>query len=140
MAEKNYNTNLTAEFYVLSILHRLGIDATLTLGNKKSVDIVVVKGLDDLLTIDVKGIAGTSLWPTDNVKEDKIKKNHFLIFVSFLGKIKEHSIQPETYIVPSERLKPLLYRNPKGNRVGLRVATRRKDGKDFRDAWHLLTE
>jgi hypothetical protein len=33
-----YNTNLAAEFYVLSILHRLGFDATMTLGNKKAVD------------------------------------------------------------------------------------------------------
>ena len=36
----NYNTNLASEFYVLSMLHRLGSDASLTLGNKKSVDIV----------------------------------------------------------------------------------------------------
>jgi hypothetical protein len=36
-----YNTNLAAEFYVLSILHRLGAEAALTLGNKKAVDINV---------------------------------------------------------------------------------------------------
>jgi hypothetical protein len=35
-----YNTNLAAEFYVLSLLHRLGADAALTLGNKKAVDII----------------------------------------------------------------------------------------------------
>jgi hypothetical protein len=29
-----YNTNLAAEFYVLSMLHRFGEDAALTLGNK----------------------------------------------------------------------------------------------------------
>ena len=39
-----YNTNLAAEFYVLSMLHRLGADAALTLGNKKAVDIIVVNG------------------------------------------------------------------------------------------------
>jgi hypothetical protein len=39
-----YNTNLAAEFYVLSVLHRLGFDANLTLGNKKSVDIAVIRG------------------------------------------------------------------------------------------------
>jgi hypothetical protein len=78
-----YNTNLAAEFYVLSMLYRLGFDATLTLGSKKSVDIVVVKESGDVLTIDVKRIAGTTLWPSDNVK--KSEKNHFLIFVSFLN-------------------------------------------------------
>ena len=38
-----YETNLASEFYILSVLHRLGVDATLTLGNKKSVDILVVR-------------------------------------------------------------------------------------------------
>lgn len=28
-----YNTNLASEFYVLSMLHRLGCDASLSLGN-----------------------------------------------------------------------------------------------------------
>ena len=36
-----YNTNLAGEFFILSVLYRLGADANLTLGNKKSVDIVV---------------------------------------------------------------------------------------------------
>ncbi len=57
-----YNTNLAAEFYVLSVLHRLGAEANLTLGNKKAVDIVVVRGAGDTVTIDVEGLAGkTSL-------------------------------------------------------------------------------
>jgi hypothetical protein len=43
MSEPPYNTNLAAEFYVLSVLHRLGTAATVTLGSKKSVDIAVVK-------------------------------------------------------------------------------------------------
>ena len=38
-----YDTNLAAEFYVLSCLHRLGISANLTLGNRKGVDIVVTR-------------------------------------------------------------------------------------------------
>lgn len=70
-----YNTNLAAEFYVLSMLHRLGITANLTLGNMKSVDIVVVKDDGRTLTVDVKGLAGKTNWPVDNVKRDK--KNHY---------------------------------------------------------------
>ncbi len=79
MSEIQYNTNLAAEFFVLSALHRLGADATLTFGNKKSVDIAVVKGAGETITIDVKGLAGTTSWPIDNVKE--VKKCHFLVFV-----------------------------------------------------------
>src|SRR5687767_12079158 len=54
MGEISYNTNLAAEFFVLSSLHRLGLTATLTVGNKKSVDVVVVRSTGDAVTIDVK--------------------------------------------------------------------------------------
>ena len=57
-----YNTNLAAEFYVLSCLHRLGITANLTLGNKKGVDIVVVREAGDAVTVEVKGLAGKYEW------------------------------------------------------------------------------
>jgi len=58
MSEAKYNTNLAAEFHVLLALHRLGADATLTVGNKKSVDIAVVQATGRSLTVDVKGLAG----------------------------------------------------------------------------------
>jgi hypothetical protein len=35
-----YNTNLASEFHVIALLHGLGLEANLTLGNKKAVDIV----------------------------------------------------------------------------------------------------
>lgn len=79
-----YDTNLAAEFYVLSILHRLGADATLTLGNKKSVDIVVVREAGDAVTIDVKGVSRQYDWPADNVRAG-LEGRHFLVLVSFEG-------------------------------------------------------
>ena len=42
MSDKSYDTNLASEFYALSALYRPGLDAVLTLGNKKSVDLAVV--------------------------------------------------------------------------------------------------
>ena len=131
-----YNTNLAAEFYVLSMLHRLGCDASLTLGNKKSVDIVLVREAGDVVTIDVKGLAGKTSWPVDNVK--KKTDAHFLVFVSFLGKIGDHAIAPEVYVVPSNRFSPLVYNSPNGKRHVLQLCRMRKNGTEFRDAWHLL--
>ncbi len=131
-----YNTNLAAEFYALSMLYRLGFDANLTLGNKKAVDIVVARNSGDVVTVDVKGLAGTTSWPVDNVK--KIARNHFLIFVSFLGKMNNHAVQPEVYIVPSKSLSPLVYHSPNGRRHVLQLSRMRKDGREFRDAWPLL--
>lgn len=105
-----YNTNLAAEFHVLSVLHRLGMSATLTLGNKKSVDIVIARDAGDTYTVDVKGLAGKTNWPVDNLKEGK--KRHFIAFVTFLGKISDPSESPEVYIVPSEEVSSVIYQNP----------------------------
>lgn len=135
MSEAKYNTNLAAEFHVLSVLHRLGADATLTLGNKKSVDIVVIKAAGSVITIDVKGLAGTTSWPADNVK--KVKDGHFLVFVCFRGRIHDPTAQPEVWVVPSASLKPYVYNSPKGRRVVPRSKLHNKAAK-YKDAWSLL--
>ena len=113
MSESQYNTNLAAEFYVLSVLHRLGADATLTLGNKKSVDIAVVKGAGSTATIDVKGLAGTTSWPVDNVTS--VKNGHFLVFVCYNGKIKMPNILPDVWVIPAAALEPYVYKSPKAD-------------------------
>ena len=102
MSDRSYNTNLASEFYVLSALHRLGLDAVLTLGNKKSVDIAVVRGAGDSVTVDVKGLAGKTGWPVDNATEAKAK--HFLVFVCYRGQIDDLETLPEVWVVPAARL------------------------------------
>ncbi len=131
-----YDTNLAAEFYVLSVLHRLGMSATLTLGNKKAVDIVIVREAGDAVTIDVKGLAGTTNWPVDNLNEGR--KNHFIVFVTFLGKISDPSISPEVYIVPSVEVSSEIYQNPGGSRRVVQLGRARKSWKKFKAAWELL--
>ena len=37
--KNSYNTGIASEYLVLSMLYRLGVDAYLTLGNRKSIDI-----------------------------------------------------------------------------------------------------
>jgi len=130
-----YNTNLAAEFYVLSALHRLGMDAMLTLGNKKSVDIVVVREEGDAVTIDVKGVADKNPWPVDNVRESQDR--HFLVFVCFVGKIAAVDMSPEVWVVPSTRLAPLVYHAPGGRRV-VQYHQLRREGVEFLGAWRLL--
>lgn len=135
VSDAQYNTNLAAEFHVLSILHRLGRDATLTMGNKKSVDIVVVRSAGDTLTVDVKGLAGKTSWPVDNVKSDK--RNHFLAFVCFLGKIENPESLPDVWIIPSSSIGKFTYTSPKGRRV-VQLSRLRREAKAYKDAWNLL--
>lgn len=135
---KGYNTNLASEYYVLSMLYRKGFDAYITLGNKKGIDIIV--NLDDQkqVTIDVKGLQGTTIFPLDNVDESEDKPNHYLIFLSFLKKITDHTVLPEIYIVPHNNLVELLYRNPKGNRKGVNLSRLRSTGETYRDNWEIV--
>ena len=136
--KNGYDTNLAAEYYVLSMLYRYGADASLTLGNKKSVDIVVLRGRT-LLSIDVKGLAGKTLWALDNFSEPT--KHHYIALVSFLSRIHDCTVAPEVYILPSSEVERFLYRNPKGNRKGIQLARIRKDGRQYKDAWkQFVTE
>ncbi len=130
-----YNTNLAAEFYVLSMLHRLGADANLTLGNKKSVDIAVIRGKGDSVTIDVKGLAGKTGWPIDNVGPGNAK--HFIVFVCFQGKIADPSVAPLVWVIPSLKVSPLAYSAPGGRRL-MQVSALKAKGAIFRDAWRLV--
>jgi hypothetical protein len=128
-----YDTNLAAEFYALSMLHRLGAAATLTLGNKKSVDIVIVHSAGDTVTVDVKGIAGKTCWPVSNVRPDRAK--HFVVFVSFLNRISDPSVSPEVYVVPAHRIPNL---RGKGGWRAVHLSTLRKADPSYRDGWNQL--
>ena len=133
-----YNSNLAGEFYVLSMLHRLGADATLTLGNKKSVDIVVVRAAGKTVTVDVKALAGRTSWPVDNFRGGK--KGHFLALVCFLGKIERLDATPEIYIVPSLELDGHIYHANKSGRKVVQLSRMRRDGAKYRkpSAWKKL--
>jgi len=86
---KGYNTNLASEYYILSTLYRLGYNAYITLGNKKGIDIIVNIKDKKQLTIDVKGLQGKTMFPLDNVDESVPKRNHFIVFISFLNKMSD---------------------------------------------------
>lgn len=130
-----YNTNLAAEFWVLSSLHRLGFPASLTLGNRKSVDILVEGPQGDYATIDVKGVAGRHDWPADNIRQ-KDSSRHFYAFVSFEGQIGDPSRSPEIWIVPSFAVTGFIkdYRT----RSVVSRAKSRSEGGEYYRAWRLI--
>jgi hypothetical protein len=132
----SYNTNLAAEYYVMSVLHRLGIEAYLTVGNKKTVDILVRHKDGTTSTVDVKGLAGTTSWYAMNCDR---KEGHYIVLVSFLGRIHDPSVLPEVYVVPSTDLGRFLYRNPKETHEVVPLGRmHRPDGTQFRDNWKPL--
>jgi hypothetical protein len=131
-----YDTNLAAEYYVLSCLHRRGLTANLTLGNKKGVDVVVVREAGDAVTVEVKGVAKKYDWPANNLVTQK-PDLHFVALVSFEGRIDEPEMpSPRVWIVPfrdAERFKRAYQGRTNVSRAAV-VA----EGSRFENAWHLI--
>lgn len=131
MKTVNQTTGMVSEFYVLSVLLRCGINANLTLGNQKKVDIIVNnKGV--AMTIDVKGLKSSGDFIIGNYFESKDDKNHFYIFVYYSNfeKVKEN---PELYVVPATEISAIVKERESVNNVSI-VSLREKYSKDFSDA------
>ena len=80
----SYQTGMTSEFLVMSMLFRLGLNPQLTLGNNKRVDIFVPKEEEgEFITIDVKSVRAFNSIPVGNVKA---RKNHFVVVVIYKNK------------------------------------------------------
>jgi hypothetical protein len=101
MSTKKYNTNLASEFYAMSVLYRLGADAHLTLGNKKAVDIVVVRGPGDAITLDVKAVAGKTDWIA-GTPEPTPRRGHFVALLTFDGAFDQVDATPRAWIMPHD--------------------------------------
>ena len=132
-----YNTNLASEFYVLSMLHRLGADAALTLGNKKAVDIIVANEDGTVTTIDVKGLAKRQYWPAGNIRLLE-STQHFYVLVCFEGKIADPRSSPSAWIIPAIELAPFMHKYT-GGRIDISRAEVEAKGQHFFHAWSLIT-
>lgn len=93
-----FDTGVAAEYFVLSQIYRLGLEAYISQGNKKAIDIRVIQENGNPLSIDVKAVRGYSSLVVNNVKTSE---NHFIAFVIYNNKFEDVLTQPEVYIVPS---------------------------------------
>jgi hypothetical protein len=92
---------LASKFYVLSVLHRLGADATVTFSQVDNVDITVVLESGNALTVDVKTLTGPLEWL---VTDFHARAGHFVAFVWYPASV-EPNVPPTVYIVASEQLR-----------------------------------
>lgn len=130
-----YNTNLASEFHVLSVLHRLGAEACLTLGNKKGVDIFLIRGNGASVMVEVKGVAGKFDWPADNILPQE-GRLHFIVLVSYEGRIDDPSAAPSVWVIPGDLIGTFM-KQYEGRRVVSR-AKLLKEGVVFKDGWQSL--
>lgn len=128
--KRSKHLELASKFYVLSVLHRLGADATLTFSQSDNVDITVVLESGNALTVDVKTLTGPLEWP---VADFRARAGHYLMFVWYPDG-EDPNIPPTVYIVASERLRGFLAEHGQD-----RVSLERLDQEvHARDAWERL--
>lgn len=112
---------LSARFHVLSVLHRLGVEASLTNAHPENVDITVVQAPGRVLTIDVKTLIGSSKWLVESFSARKL---HYVAFVLFSRNAAENpSAAPDVLVFPSLRLKQLIDRQ-KSQAVNIQALAR----------------
>ncbi len=99
---------LAAKFYVLSVLHRLGAEASLTHAQPDNVDIAAVRQSGEAFTIDVKTLTGTTEWPVQHLSA---RKHHFVAFVCFAQNWSDPQVVPDVYIWASERFRSYITRH-----------------------------
>lgn len=136
-----YNTNLASEFDVLSMLYRLGLDANLTLGNKKSVDIAVVLGPGRTVTLDVKAVAGKMDWLMGGSSSRRPLADHFVVLVTYEGRFGDAKQVPRCWIFPHAEIEPLVRTAGAGGKM--RYLSRKLVLTNFADRegnWSVLAQ
>lgn len=127
----SYNTGIASEYLILSKLYRLDLEAYVSQGNKKSIDIRVITDKDITLSIDVKSVRGYSSLIVNNIIS---KINHFIVFVIYNNQFNDLANNPEIFIVPSSKIKALQSNFRNGQK-------RIMKGKllPYKDNWSLIT-
>lgn len=127
--KSGYDTGTASEFLVLSNLYRLGVNAFISLGNKKSIDLIIKAKNGSSVSVDVKSVQGYSSIVVNNVKA---AANHFIVVVVYKNKFSYTTVLPDFYIIPSDKVAGL-----SDNYNG---QLRLLKGKivDFQDKWKAL--
>jgi hypothetical protein len=128
--KSGYDTGAASEFLVLSSLFRLGVNAFISLGNKKSIDIIIKAKNGLSLSVDVKSVQAYSSIVVNNVKA---ATNHFIVVVIYKNKFTVPSVLPDLYIIQSEKIAGLA----KSYKKEIRLL--KGDIVDYKDNWSALT-
>jgi hypothetical protein len=138
-AQRGYATNLASEFYVLSVLYRLGLSANLTLGNKKGVDIVVACAPGRAITIEVKAVAGKNDWLVGNLGIEP-REHHFVVLVSYEALFDKPDELPRVWVFPHDDLVPFIRTSKTGSARYISRKQIRETAATHSQDWELLRQ
>lgn len=124
----SYDTGIAAEYFVLSQLYRKNVEAYISQGNKKAIDIRIIKKNSSTVSVDVKAIRGYASWIVNNITA---KKDHYIVFVTYNNKIDQINVLPEVFIVPSLEVPKLMKAFKEEKRVMKTPILRYKDKWEY---------
>jgi hypothetical protein len=135
MSETGHATGMAGEFHAMEILHRLGHQPALTLGNAKTIDIISKAPSGNIYEVSVKAIRGGGKW---GIGKDDYSKSENLVFMLFwykdFGNIEAH---PETWIIPATEAEAI--KRPWHNQFGLYLYKEYAHLLDpYKSAWKYL--
>ena len=138
--EKSYETGIASEYLVLSNLFRLGADASISLGNKKAVDICIHRNDGQTIYIDVKSVRGTFSIPVNNILNsgDNFSKsgdNYYVVFVVYNNKFNDLTSVPDFYVVKRKEIAGRCYRAKDQARIHPK-----KHVPEYKDRWDLIVD
>ncbi len=97
--KSGHATGMAGEFFVMERLFRLGHEPALTLGNAKSIDIIVRTESGRLQTVSVKSVRGGGKWPVDG---DDHSSDPGLVYVFLLYRAFEDVVtDPDVFVMPA---------------------------------------
>tara|TARA_B110001450_G_C17435731_1_gene405800 strand:+ start:66 stop:656 length:591 start_codon:yes stop_codon:yes gene_type:complete len=131
MRANSFNTGIASEYLILSKLYRQELEAYVSLGNKKSVDIRVIRENGNPISIDVKSVRGYSSLVVNNVEPNF---DHFLVFVIYNNKFNDLNVEPDIFIVPSDELASITETYGQEKRV------MKGSLGNYRNAWHYISD
>ncbi len=138
---KNSNgqiTGMAGEFFVMEKLFRLGVQASLTLGNAKAIDILAVSEENQFLKVEVKSNRGGGKWGigTHDYSEEDRMVFVFLRYNSF----KAVEIPPEIWVMKAREVDRLKKPWLNGNYAIYLYKNDRDIMDQYRDNWDTILE
>ncbi len=126
-------TGMAGEFFVMEKLFRLGHEPALTLGNAKSIDVLVRKADGTLREISVKAIRGGGKWGVSSADESRetARVYVFLLYRDF----DDPRADVDVFVVPARDVHRMKEPWFKGHALYCSNKESRARLEKYRDAW-----
>lgn len=138
MAERrsSHATGMAGEFYAMERLFRLGHEPALTLGNAKSIDIIVCTKHGKLKKVSVKSFCGNGKWPVGSLDLSG-EKNLVFVFLRY-NDFDDVKTDPDVWVMSAKDVESRKKEWFEEYAIYYSGKNAPKDLEKFRNAWVIV--